>query len=102
MLEFSLLSLDEKVRAAVLAQDAGIAVVTNSGGWGKGGPATVDDIMLLRSVVAKVTKVKASGEIRDLDTALKLIDSGADFLGTRSGVAIIDELRRRTSTGLQG
>jgi deoxyribose-phosphate aldolase len=98
MLEFSVLNLDEKVRAAVLAQGAGIAVVKNSSGWGRGGPATVDDIKLLRSIVSNKTKVKASGGIRDLDTALKLIDAGADYLGTRSGVAIVDELKQRIAT----
>lgn len=97
MLEFSLLTLDEKVRAALLAEEAGIAIVKNSSGWGRGGPATVDDIRLLRSAVSSKTKVKASGGIRDLDTALKLIDAGADFLGTRSGVAIIEELKQRAA-----
>ena len=95
MLECSLLDRDEKVKAAKLSERAGVAGVKNSSGWGRGGPATVEDIKLLRSSVSPRVHVKASGGIGDLDTALALIDAGADYLGTRSGVAIIDELRER-------
>ncbi len=70
----------------------------NSSGWGRGGPATVEDIRLLRESVSPRVHVKASGGIRDLDTALKLIDAGADYLGTRAGAAIVDELRERLSS----
>ncbi|MDG6938593.1 MAG: deoxyribose-phosphate aldolase [Nitrososphaerota archaeon] len=95
MLEFTILDREQKVRAAKLSEQAGVAGVKNSSGWGRGGPATVDDIRLLRESVSPRVHVKASGGIRDLDNALSLVDAGADFLGTRAGVAIIDELRER-------
>ncbi len=95
MLEFSVLDREQKGRAAKLSEEAGVAGVKNSSGWGRGGPATVEDIRLLRASVSPKVYVKASGGIRDLDTALSLVDAGADFLGTRAGVAIIDELRER-------
>lgn len=95
MLEFSILDREEKVRAARLSEDAGVAGVKNSSGWGRGGPATVEDIRLLRETVSSRVHVKASGGIRDLDTALALVGAGADYLGTRSGVAIIEELKER-------
>jgi deoxyribose-phosphate aldolase len=95
MLEYSVLKPDEKVNAAVLSEEAGVAGVKNSSGWGRGGPATVEDIKLLRKSVSPKVYVKASGGIRNLDTALSLIDAGASYLGTRAGVAIIDELRER-------
>ena len=95
MLEYSILNPDQKVKAAVLSEEAGVAGVKNSSGWGRGGPATVEDIRLLRKTVSQKVYVKASGGIRDLDTSLALIDAGASYLGTRSGVAIIDELRER-------
>lgn len=97
MLEFTVLDRDEKVRAAKLSEEAGVAGVKNSSGWGRGGPATVEDIVLLRESVSPKVHVKASGGIRDLDKALSLVRAGADYLGTRAGVAIIDELRERTS-----
>jgi deoxyribose-phosphate aldolase len=96
-LEYPLLNLDEKVRAAMLAQEAGVMIVGNSSIWGRAEPAMVGDIMLLRSITSSRTKVKASGGVHDLDAALRLIGAGADFVGTGSGVSIIDELRRRTA-----
>jgi deoxyribose-phosphate aldolase len=95
MLELSILDQAQKVRAAKLSEEAGVAGVKNSSGWGRGGPATVEDIRLLRSSVSKKVHVKASGGIRDLDNSLRLIGAGADYLGTRAGVAILDELRER-------
>ncbi len=95
MLEYSILNPEEKVKAAVLSEEAGVAGVKNSSGWGRGGLATVEDIRLLRKSVSPKVYVKASGGIRNLDTALSLIDAGAAYLGTRAGVAIIDELRER-------
>lgn len=97
MLEYSILNRGEKVRAAKLSEKAGVAGVKNSSGWGRGGPATVEDIRLLRASVSPRVHVKASGGIRDLDNALSLLDAGADYLGTRAGAAIVDELRERLS-----
>ncbi len=98
MLEYSILNAEEKVRSAKLSERAGVAGVKNSSGWGRGGPATVEDIRLLRQSVSPRVHVKASGGIRDPDNALALIDAGADFLGTRSGAAILAELRERLSS----
>lgn len=95
MLELSILDQQQKARAAKLSEEAGVAGVKNSSGWGRGGPATVEDIRLLRAAVGPGVYVKASGGIRDLQGALSLIEAGAEYLGTRSGVAILDELRER-------
>ena len=95
MLEYAILNPEEKVKAAELSEEAGVAGVKNSSGWGRGGPATVEDIRLLRKSVSQKVYVKASGGIRNLDTALSLIDAGASYLGTRAGIAIVDELRER-------
>jgi len=98
MLEYAILDREEKVKAAKLSEEAGVAGVKNSSGWGRGGPATVEDIRLLRQSVTSKVHVKASGGIRDLDNALRLIDAGADYLGTRAGAGIVDELRERLAT----
>jgi deoxyribose-phosphate aldolase len=95
MLEYSILNRDEKAMAAKLSEEAGVAGVKNSSGWGRGGPATVDDIRLLRESVSSKVHVKASGGIRDLENSLALIGAGADYLGTRAGAGILDELRER-------
>ncbi|MDG6985692.1 MAG: deoxyribose-phosphate aldolase [Nitrososphaerota archaeon] len=95
MLEFSVLDHDQKVTAARLSEEAGVAGVKNSSGWGRGGPATVEDIRLLRETVSSKVHVKASGGIRNLDSAMAMVQAGADYLGTRAGVAIIDELKAK-------
>ena len=88
ILETCLLSEDEKVRAALLAKEAGAHFVKTSTGFSLGG-ATVEDVALLRRTVGRNMGVKASGGIRDLEMVLKLIDAGATRIGTSSGVAII-------------
>lgn len=95
ILEFAILTKEEKIKAAKLAERGGVAGVKNSSGWGRGGPATVDEIKLLRSSVGPGVHVKASGGIRDLSKAVELIEAGADFIGTRAGVAIIEELKQK-------
>jgi deoxyribose-phosphate aldolase len=94
-LELPQLNIDERIMAAGLAEEAGIASVTNSSGWGTGGPATDEGIRFLRSTVGSKVKVKAAGGIKDLDTALHLIGDGADILGTWSSFQIVDELKQR-------
>lgn len=74
--------------------DAGADFVKTSTGFGPGG-ATTWAVARMRSQVGSRLRIKASGGIRDLDTALAMIDAGADRLGTSASVAIIDALQRR-------
>ena len=64
--------------------------IKTSTGFGTGG-ATVEDVKLMKSVVGDEVKVKAAGGIRDLKTALAMIEAGAERLGTSAGVAIVEE-----------
>lgn len=89
MLEFGMLTQDEKRRAAELAIDAGITYVKNSSGWGKGGHATIEDIKLLKEIAGDRALVKASGGIRSREQAIEFIEAGASLLGTSAGVAIL-------------
>lgn len=88
ILETCLLNDQEKKIACQLAVGAGIAFVKTSTGFSLTG-ATIDDVRLMRQAVGKQAGVKASGGIRDLETALKMLDAGADRLGTSSGVSIV-------------
>ncbi len=94
-MELPTLGIEERVRGALLAEEAGVSYVTNSSGWGTGGPATEDGIHFLRYTVSSKVKVKAAGGVKDLESALKLLDAGADALGTWSGFDIIDELKNK-------
>ena len=88
ILETSLLSDDEKVRACVLAKKAAADFVKTSTGIGGGG-ATVEDVKLMRQTVGPLMGVKASGGIRDAQTADAMIRAGATRLGTSASVAIV-------------
>lgn len=95
IIETCFLSESEKVTAAKLCQEANADFVKTSTGFGTGG-ATVEDVKLLRMLVGNTMGVKASGGIRDLDTVLKMIEAGANRIGTSSGVAIIEELIKKS------
>ncbi|NPV90248.1 MAG: deoxyribose-phosphate aldolase [Firmicutes bacterium] len=92
ILETCLLDDSEKRDAARLAEAAGAHFVKTSTGFGPGG-ATVEDVRLLREAVFPQTRIKASGGIRGLDTALALIAAGADRLGTSAGVELMQSWR---------
>ena len=95
ILETCHLTEEEIRRACRLAEQAGADFVKTSTGFGGGG-ATVADIALMRRVVGAEMGVKASGGVRSLDDAKKLIAAGADRLGASASVAIVSGA---TSTG---
>ncbi|WP_077621461.1 deoxyribose-phosphate aldolase [Sediminibacillus massiliensis] len=88
IIETSLLSDEEKVKACKLAKNAGADFVKTSTGF-SGGGATVEDIALMRRTVGDNIGVKASGGVRDRETALALVEAGATRIGASSGVQII-------------
>ena len=81
---------DEKRKVAEIAKEVKPDFIKTSTGVGTGG-ATVEDVKLMKSVVGDEVKVKAAGGIRDLKTALAMIEAGAERLGTSAGVAIVEE-----------
>ncbi|MYL57249.1 deoxyribose-phosphate aldolase [Virgibacillus halodenitrificans] len=88
IIETSLLTEDEKIRACKLAKEAGADFVKTSTGFSTGG-ATVEDIKLMRKTVGSDLGVKASGGVRDLETTKAMIDAGATRIGASAGVDII-------------
>lgn len=87
ILETSLLNEEEKERGCILAVEAGAHFVKTSTGFSTGG-ATVSDVKLMRSAVGANFGVKASGGIRNLETAGSMIKAGANRLGTSASVTI--------------
>ena len=83
--------IGEKKRAIELLEKAGVNWIKNSsGGWPPGATnATVEDIKLIKETISGKSRVKASGGIHDYDTAMALINAGAELLGTSSGLEII-------------
>lgn len=87
ILETALLSDEEKVKACLMAKMAGADFVKTSTGFASGG-ATAADIALMRETVGPDMGVKASGGIRDLETAREMVEAGADRIGASASVAI--------------
>jgi deoxyribose-phosphate aldolase len=87
ILETCYLTKDEIKNACLCAKNAGADFVKTSTGFGTGG-ATVEDVSLMKETVGSSMDVKASGGIRDYETAIKMIEAGASRLGTSSGIAI--------------
>ncbi len=90
IIETALLTDDEKVRACVLAKEAGADFVKTSTGFSQGG-ATVADIELMRRAVGHDLGVKAAGGVKDLAAARELIAAGATRIGASAGVKIVRE-----------
>ena len=91
IIETSLLTDEEKIKACQLAEKAGANFVKTSTGF-NGGGATVEDIKLMKESVSNTIGIKASGGVRDLETAKKMLAAGATRLGTSAGVYIVKGL----------
>jgi deoxyribose-phosphate aldolase len=92
IIETALLTDEEKVRACLLAKEAGADFVKTSTGFSKGG-ATVADIVLMRQVVGAELGVKAAGGVKDLTSAREMIAAGATRIGASAGVKIVQQAR---------
>lgn len=88
IIETSLLTDAEKVKACDFAVAAGADYVKTSTGFSTGG-ATVEDIKLMRKTVGPDIGVKASGGVRDRAGALAMIEAGATRIGASSGKEIV-------------
>lgn len=93
IIETCYLNKNEKINICKCALNTGIDFIKTSTGFGGSG-ATVDDIRLIKSIVKSYCKVKASGGINNLEDTLRLVKSGADRIGTNSGIKIIDEFKK--------
>ncbi len=88
ILETCYLTQEEKKLACKICVNAGADFVKTSTGFGTGG-ATFEDVKLMKEEVNGKAKVKASGGVRDRETALKYISLGVDRIGTSNGIAIL-------------
>lgn len=91
IIETCYLTEEEKVKACELSLEAKADFVKTSTGFGTGG-ATFSDVELMKKIVGNNAEVKASGGVKDLETAKKYIELGATRLGTSSGIEIIKGL----------
>jgi deoxyribose-phosphate aldolase len=81
---------EEKIRACILAQEAGAHFVKTSTGFGPSG-AKMEDVALMRRVVGEHLGVKAAGGIREYETAVQMIEAGASRIGASASIAIVEK-----------
>ena len=91
ILETDLLTKDEIKKACEICIEAKADFVKTSTGFVKNGVgAKEEDVKLMYETVSPYgLKVKASGGIRDKEAAIRMLEAGAERLGTSSGVKIV-------------
>jgi deoxyribose-phosphate aldolase len=75
-------------------RESGCDFVKTSTGFHPAGGATVEAVRILKQH-AEGLGVKAAGGIRDLPTAMAMLDAGADRLGMSATVEVLEQLRRK-------
>lgn len=88
IIETCYLTEEQKIIACQAALDAGSDYVKTSTGFGTGG-ATLEDVTLMKKVVGEKALVKASGGIKDAETAKLYIEAGVSRIGASAGIKIV-------------
>lgn len=88
IIETSLLNEEEKEKCSDIVRRSGADYIKTSTGFAGGG-ATVEDVRNMKAWVGEGVKVKASGGVRTKETALAMVEAGAERLGTSSGLKIM-------------
>src|SRR5690554_1468756 len=96
ILEISELSKNEIIKACQICLDAKADFIKTSTGFSKSG-ATLTAVKMIRKTVKDKAKIKASGGIKDLETAMKYIDAGANRIGTSSGINIVTDKKSKVT-----
>lgn len=89
IIETSQLTKEEVIKMCEIVNESKAECIKTSTGF-VGGGAELETVKLMCSLMNKDKFVKASGGIRDKETALKMIEVGAKRLGTSSGIKIVE------------
>ncbi|MEZ4743920.1 MAG: deoxyribose-phosphate aldolase [Bdellovibrionota bacterium] len=95
IIETSLLSINEKITASKLCVDGGAHFIKTSTGFApskESDSAKASDVALIRKAIGQQVGIKASGGIRNVADAQKMLAAGATRLGTSSSVSIMSGL----------
>ena len=90
IIETCLLTDEEKVNACRCILEAGADFVKTSTGFSTGG-ATFEDVALLKKTVKDNCLIKAAGGVKTKEDFLKMIELGANRIGTSSGTKLIEK-----------
>ncbi len=97
IIEISELNKNDIIKACEICMDANADYIKTSTGYSKGG-ATFTAVKIIKKTVKNRMKIKASGGIRDFETALKFIDAGADRIGTSALIKTVDNTHQIRNT----
>jgi deoxyribose-phosphate aldolase len=90
IIESGVLSDDEIIKCCDIYGAAGVDYVQTSTGYAEKG-ATLHAIRLIRTHLSDVIKIKASGGIKSYSFAKEMINAGANRIGSRSSIKILEE-----------
>lgn len=90
IIESAALSDEEIVAACKASEAAGADFVKTSTGFHPAGGASVHAVEIMKQTVGDRLGIKASGGIRDWDTAVAMVEAGATRLGLSGSRAVLD------------
>lgn len=90
ILETCLLTEDEIKKACELCVEAKADYVKTSTGFSTRG-ATIEDVQIMKATVQGKAKVKAAGGVRTHEDMVKIVEAGADRIGTSAGCSLVDK-----------
>ena len=90
ILETCLLTEDEIKKACELCVEAKADYVKTSTGFSTRG-ATIEDVQIMKAVVQGKAKVKAAGGVRTHEDMVKIVEAGADRIGTSAGCSLVEK-----------
>ena len=90
ILETCLLTEDEIKKACELCVEAKADFVKTSTGFSTRG-ATIEDVKIMKAAVQGKAKVKAAGGVRTHEDMVKIVEAGADRIGTSAGCSLVEK-----------
>ena len=90
ILETCLLTEDEIKKACELCVEAKADYVKTSTGFSTRG-ATIEDVQIMKAAVHGKAKVKAAGGVRTHEDMVKIVEAGADRIGTSAGCSLVEK-----------
>ena len=90
ILETCLLTEDEIKKACELCVEAKADYVKTSTGFSTRG-ATIEDVQIMKAAVQGKAKVKAAGGVRTHEDMVKIVEAGADRIGTSAGCSLVEK-----------
>ncbi|MGE5389669.1 MAG: deoxyribose-phosphate aldolase [Deltaproteobacteria bacterium] len=94
IVETALLTSAELAAVTTLVSESGADFIKTSTGFASRG-VSLQDIEIIKQYKSDRLKIKASGGIRELEFALRLLEAGVDRIGTSSGAGLVEEYRKR-------